>query len=249
MIHITERTKRAEGRGTGEKENYKPWIRCRECNSTGTCVEVSDWKHGRMMQFLSQGEYMQYLILRWNDNVIDIREQYPLDRRETIRIADDLGVQHPSTREGRVIMTTDLLVTFVDDFGKEKYKAYTVKANRSDVFGDISKKTVQRCVEKMQIEKHYWNSKGVEFHIVFKDSMNEVLASNIRLAVQKYVLPERFTERELFCHLVATKEILVDMEDEYLLDHFSDLICFYRKELNRYKSLIDDYDGRLLDLS
>ena len=91
MPRITEEGKLKQNRGTGTGADYIPWIRAREFNSKGTASTFADYKHGREIQVLSQGELYYYYLLRWQDDVVDIREQYPLDFEETIKIADEMG--------------------------------------------------------------------------------------------------------------------------------------------------------------
>ena len=72
------------GEGTGK--DYRPYITTSEFNSQGTTSVIRDWKTDRGVHCLSQGEMLWYYILRWDDENIDIREQYPLDYGETVRI-------------------------------------------------------------------------------------------------------------------------------------------------------------------
>lgn len=66
------------------------------------------------------GEMLWYYILRWDDENIDIREQYPLDYAKTVEIAESFGLRIPQH-----IMTTDFLVTKADG----RSVAYSVKTN------------------------------------------------------------------------------------------------------------------------
>lgn len=234
MIHVSEKTKRKEKRGEGELENYKPWIECRECNSMGTCVLYPDWKHGRTMHFLSQGEFWAYLILRWQDNVSDIREQFPLDKTATLKIAQAKGIIHPRNVDGNVTMTTDLLVTFLDKKGHPYLKAYSVKNKRTDVFGEFSEHDVMRTVEKQRIEMSYWHLHNIPFENVFKDEMNHVLVSNIELVMQRYNLPRQFTISDLFRFLVARKYISIDMRTSYIQDNMPKFISEHRDAINLF---------------
>ena len=92
------------------------------------------------MKFLSQGEVMTYLILRWQDNVETIYEQYALDLNETLKIANMLGYKHPHNNSTR--MTTDLLVVYTNG----SRLALSVKGSYDSVFGD--KKASHRAIEK-----------------------------------------------------------------------------------------------------
>ena len=231
MIHISENTKKQEKRGTGEGKFYKPWIKSREINSKGTSVLMPDWKTHRVMHFLSRGEYMAYLILRWNDRVTDIREQYPLDKKITIKIARQKGIRHPATQDGYITMTTDLLVTYLDEDGTKKLKAYSVKSTREEVFGDVNDPAVMRTLEKTAIEMAYWNYHQVEFGILFKDELNQVLCGNIEFAIQRYDLQPWFTASDIFRHLIARKEIMPDMENFYIRDYMPQMLEEYNEEI------------------
>lgn len=54
-------------------------------------------------------------MLEITDDVIDIREQYPLlPLKDTLEIANELGIEqpkHPQTKEP-IVMTTDFLITY-----------------------------------------------------------------------------------------------------------------------------------------
>jgi len=68
-------------------------------------------------EFLSDLERNYFYYLDFSDNVVDIREQFPiLPIEETILIAEELGVEHPKnpkTKEFEAI-TTDFLITTKD---------------------------------------------------------------------------------------------------------------------------------------
>lgn len=128
----------ARKKGTGIGKNYIPYISTAKLNSLGTTSVIKDWKTGRGVHCLSQGEAYWYYILRWDDNNIDIREQYPLEQSETTKIAMEHGFR--PAQNGTIMMTTDFLVTKADG----TFHAYSVKADR-----DLSERTLQLlCVEK-----------------------------------------------------------------------------------------------------
>ena len=82
-------------------------------------------------------------MLRWDDNILDIREQYPLDLELTNEICDDRCCKHPGGRN--CYMTTDFYVIYKD--GSEK--AFSVKTSRN-----LLKK--RRTKEKLDIERCYF---------------------------------------------------------------------------------------------
>ena len=157
---------------------------------------IKDWKTGRGVHCLSQGEMLWYYILRWDDENIDIREQYPLDYIKTCKIAERFGFKNPQH-----IMTTDFLVTKADG----KSVAYSVKTN-----SDLKK----RQLELLCIEKYYWISRGVDYQLLLKTDANRTLAGNVRLVTEFYDADRVFDEISAIKHKIAIKEYPVDMESE-----------------------------------
>lgn len=196
---ISEDGKVKEGRGLGTGASYKPWIKIRELNSSGTASSFPDWKHGRMVELLSQAELWAYLKIRWNDSVTDIREQYPIDLTATNSIARRLGFRPAGN--GQTHMTTDLLVS-IDDGGT---MAVSVKAERKGLAED------RRRMELLAIEYEYWKACGVPWQIMFKEDLNPVEIRNIRDAVSCYDIRKVTDEYSFIRHLIARKIITVDM--------------------------------------
>lgn len=200
---VSEKTKQNQRRGKGEGASYKPYIKTREVPSTGTGRILKDKITGRQMHLLSQAEVYAYYLLRWDDSVIDIREQYPLDLEDTLKIADHLGYKHPHDR--KTSMTTDFLVTYREEDGTKTYKAYSVKASRENLQND-------RTVEIQRIEMAYWNLKGIPFEIVFKEDMNRMKVGNIEAVMDYWDAKNVKTDIDMIKYLIAHKKIIVDME-------------------------------------
>lgn len=198
---LSDHTKELRKMGQGEGANYKPYITTSEFNSLGTTSVIRDWKTGRDVHCMSQGEMLLYYILRWDDENIDIREQFPLDYDETVKIAERMGVPAPKN-----IMTTDMLVTREDG----SYIAYSMKA---------SKNMPKRQLELLCIEKQYWLNHGAHYRLVFKTDLNPTLASNIRLVTEYYVADRVFDACSAIKHKIAVKEYKFDMEHEILSNH------------------------------
>lgn len=200
---VSEKTKQNQRRGKGEGASYKPYIKTREVPSVGTGRILKDKITGRQMHLLSQAEVYAYYLLRWDDSVIDIREQYPLDLEDTLKIADHLGYKHPHDR--KTSMTTDFLVTYREEDGTKTYKAYSVKASRENLQND-------RTVEIQRIEMAYWNLKGIPFEIVFKEDMNRIKVGNIEAVLDYWEATNVKTDIDMIKYLIAHKKIIVDME-------------------------------------
>lgn len=205
---VSEKTKLKQHRSE-EGENYQSWDKVTEFSgNVGTPDVFTDWKSGRTMNFLSQGEFMTYLILRWQDNVETIYEQYALDLNETLKIANMLGYKHPHNNSTR--MTTDLLVVYTNG----SRLALSVKGSYDSVFGD--KKASHRAIEKQTIEYIYWKQHGVPWKIIFKDrDINVTYAKNIERAVGFYNPMNVKNKTTYFMYLLAHKKIEIDMTKHY----------------------------------
>lgn len=203
MTKISGKGKHREGRGTGGCADYKPWIKVREVNSLGTATSVIDYKTGRNVELLSQGEVYWWYYLRWQDDVEDIQEQFPLDLATTVAIADSLGYAHPKDNSHE--MTTDLLVTKING----KREAYSVKVNPKALDNP-------RTLEKLMIEKMYWESQGVPFHMAFKNKLNKTLIQNLIDVLECYDPSAVSDPIGAIRYKIAHKEIIVDMESSPL---------------------------------
>ena len=219
MKRITEKGKQREGRGQGRGAGYKPYIQGREFNSQGTCSTPVDWKTGRTVELLSQAEKAVWYVLRWDDQVEDILEQYPLDLDKTVALADKYEIRHPKDRSTR--MTTDFLVIFKNG----SRTAVSVKSSEADL-----KK--ERTIEKLYLEKKYWEEEGAGFSLVFKSNVNMIAVNNIRLVTEFYNADAVFDESSALKHLIARKIIPVDMENEPL--NFRKLLAKYKEEVRKW---------------
>jgi len=159
-----------EGRGKGEGQSYKPWIEVLEVSSIGRSRRVAGIKTGREHQLLSDVEWGVFLLLEWARNVVDIREQYPLDRELTLEIASMLRIRHPVYPGTKVpvVMTVDFLTTEERD-GTRSLAAYNAKttAEAENV----------RSLEKLEIQRYYFQESGIPHHLVLS---SEIPAKPVR---------------------------------------------------------------------
>lgn len=142
-----------EGRGSGHGSTYVPWLKIHDFSSRGRVHRCMSAKSGREVHLMSDGESDLFLQLDACPIVTDIREQFPLNRFDTIHIAEELGVRHPAADGVDVVMTTDFLVSFRGG----KSKAIAVKTEP-----DLGKK---RTREKLDIERTYWERKGIPWQL------------------------------------------------------------------------------------
>jgi len=159
------------GRGQGEGAEYTPWLYVTDVPSRGTSVVITGWD-GREHHLLSHGERNYFFCLEWADSVIDIREQFPLLPLEsTERIAACLRVRHPHVKRESVLMTTDFMLT-VQNGPDLQYIARTFKRH-----ADLSSK---RTLEKLEIERRYYEERGIDWAIVTDHDLSEAVWRNVR---------------------------------------------------------------------
>ena len=199
-------TKLKEKRCTQLGAGWIPWIKVNEFSSLGTRSLLVDWKTGRQVHCLSLGERAAYLILRWNDEVKDINEQVVLDRNRTDRIAKELGFRQVNYNDS--YMTTDFRVFYTDD----DVKALSFKNAPIDKDNPRNR----RLLERLEIERVYWVSQGIPWDQIYGTELNYTLASNIDLVTRYYDRRFVFDEASELKHLIATKQVVVDMESEIL---------------------------------
>lgn len=162
-----------EGRGQGEGAEYIPWIKVGEFSSKGRGHRIKDPKTGREHHFFSdlEADFFWYLI--WNDKIVDIREQYPLlPVADAEAIAQELGYEYPREpgEDTRHVMTTDFLIT-VDSQTGTHIAARHVKYEK-----DLAK---SRNIEKFEIERLFWENRGIELKAVTERSFDRRVAKNI----------------------------------------------------------------------
>lgn len=170
----------AKGYGAGEGENYLPWLRIQDVPSRGRSRKIQGTKVNRIHHLLSDFEFWYLLLLEFSEEVVDIREQFPLfPTPEAQQIAASLGIIYPRYPSTAVpfVMTTDFVVTLVDETGRRRMAARTLKYE--DEFA--SAKELQRRLEKFELEKAIWASKGeMDWKIVTPDMIGQIAISNLQ---------------------------------------------------------------------
>lgn len=178
----------AEGRGA----DYRPFLQTHRVPSKGLSTRIKGWKTNRTHHLLSKLELFYFYNLEWFSSVVDIREQYPLHLEHTIDIANELKIHHPGYTKGvTYTMTTDFLVTVKKDMGFGEL-ARTVKYSH-----ELSK---PRVMEKFEIERIYWNSRGIDWGIVTEKEIDSILAQNVEWihSYQNIKLCSPLTEEIIF---------------------------------------------------
>lgn len=173
----------AEGRGKGEGKDYLPWIRTEEISSLGTSRKVFGLKTHREHHLLSDVEFDLFLLLEWAADVVDIREQFPLDREITVELAKMLGIQHPTYPGTKIpaVLTADFLVTRTTGNSK------TLQAFNAKTASELE--STSRSLEKLEIQRTYFSSMGFQHHIVLDSELPKAACRNIEWIRQSHERP------------------------------------------------------------
>lgn len=162
-----------EGRGQGLGKDYRPWLTIQDVSSLGRSSRIHSRKTDREHHLLSDIETALFLLLDWSNSVIDIREQFPLDRDMTRRIAADMGVRHPVDTQSQtdIVMTTDFVVSV------RTGDTVTLVARSVKPASELDK---GRTLEKQEIERRYWQIKGVDWGLVTNLDLPAQRIKNLR---------------------------------------------------------------------
>lgn len=168
---LIERRK-IEGYGAGEGATYKPWIGVTDFSSLGRVHRVPSPKVGRSVHLFSDVESNVFHLLEWTDDIIDIREQFPLQRQLTIEIAAALEIHHPCYPKTHIpsVMTVDFMVTRLRD-GITYSEAFDCK--RTEDAED------PRVIEKLEIVRTYFSGMDVPYRLVFHSKIPMQKVKNV----------------------------------------------------------------------
>ena len=142
-----------------------------------------------------------FYLLEWSDAVLDIREQFPLNREDTLSIAGNKGIKHsidPKTNVP-IVMTTDFVITVSASAGKVQI-ARTIKPSN-----ELENK---RTIDKFEIERAYWESRGVSWGIVTEKEMPMTVIENIEWLHSSYYDIEHMSIASLEKYIQLMKPFL-----------------------------------------
>lgn len=184
------------GRGQGTGKDYKPFIQAHDNKvaSNGWLTRHLGWKTNRVHHTLSNYERMYLFFLEWVDEVVDIREQFPLLPMErTQEISKQLGIKHANVDGIPVVMTTDFVITVTTPKGVIDI-VRTVKP---------SSKLTKRTLELFEVERRFFIEQGISWGIILGNNLPKVLISNIEWLHEGRYLDTRLGVDEELVDLVG----------------------------------------------
>lgn len=160
-----------DNRGSGEYEEYKPFLKTQDFSSQGISHRVKGNLINRMYEFFSSTQYNAFLLIEdialdKKSPIVDIREHYPLWDLHDLDIIDDtfknIKISDKKSKLDYVFTTTFLLTLANHPTG---YEAVSVK-----YVSDLSKKTV---IDRLELERRYWEAKNIKWSIITNEEINK----------------------------------------------------------------------------
>jgi len=167
-----------QGYGQGEGLAYKPFFYIRDIPSDGRSTALEGLKIPRTHHYFSDVEYHYHLLAEYSEIVLEIREQFALlPCEETRLVAEKLGIDHPiySATGAQRVLTSDLVLSVKR--GNEIVLVVLCCKVASDV--DPSNPEAARTLEKVLLEKVYWEARNAEWRLVTDKMLPENKVHNL----------------------------------------------------------------------
>lgn len=169
-----------KGVGCGERESYRPWLKIRSVPSKGTSRIVPGVRIARGHHCLSNSEYMFLVLMEFNQDITDIREQFPLiDYDETYSIALQKNIR-PALYVGTdvpFVFTADFMLSFARLGEEPSLVAISLKYKQEITSASVTQR--KRLFEKQEIEKEYWARRGVKSKLCFYEDLPHTKIKNL----------------------------------------------------------------------
>lgn len=179
---------------------YVPFLNVRSVPTRGKASRTMGYITSREHHVLSKLEAAVLCHFNWSDEIVDIKEQYPLLPMEALQnIATEAGIDYPSFAGEPIIMTTDFLIT-VKRKGKIIKCARTVKPS-TDLSND---KINERLLAKFEIEKRFFKSKNIDWAIITEKDFSVVFVNNMEIVhSNKIINHQTVLEKQHNCAMYA----------------------------------------------
>jgi len=194
----------ANGFGSGAGAGYVPWLHVQDVPSMGRSHKIQGVKIDRIHHLLSDLERAYLLVCEFSEEVVDIREQFPLLPVEsTLAIAKAIGVRYPRYKTTAIplVMTTDFLLTVKQPNGDFESVARTIKYQQ-----DLDGKDSVRTLEKLEIERRFWMSQDVDWIIVTEEFFTPDLIKNLGILRRYAQLPRALMDSSLHSQFIEALE-------------------------------------------
>lgn len=182
-----------EGRGSGDLDNYKPWLTVQDFPSMGRATRIRGSKTWRIHHLFTDSQLKYFYLLEFENSVCDIKEHFPILDYQTIKDKDGLNFKLFTDKESKCpyVLCTTFLITIMNNDGKKKIIARGIKGA-----SELAKRTT---LDKLEIERRFWNEREADFRLVTNKDIPVQRARNI-----EWLHPALFDEQ---FHTYSTSEL------------------------------------------
>lgn len=179
---ITSRVLR--GLGEGEGDSYVPWLNRRSVPSHGRSAHIPLFGRGRNHCTLSGHERRVVLLLAWDEEVLDIQEQFPLlPVSRTQLLAAERGIRHPMKDGHPLERTLDFRVRHA----RLQWLALSFKPEEKVSGGkEDSARAVKNKQDLLELERAFAEEMGWPWALVTEDDVPTVRARNLDVLRERW---------------------------------------------------------------
>jgi 3-deoxy-D-manno-octulosonate 8-phosphate phosphatase KdsC-like HAD superfamily phosphatase len=211
-----------EGRGQGCGSAYKSWYGSADIDDTTTFLHMGgSWINNRTHFIVNELGMLYFFATMWDENILDVRENYPLDLTVTLSISSRLKIVHERCKKNKIpiVMTSSFLLTELKDG--------IVTLHAVDILYAANASVYKRTVNLFRVKKEYWEEQGIKHSIITPNDLNLVLSRNLEL-LHIHKEPNRYQVKTEIC------------------DHLLDQLHLYKENIlsikeNRVGANMDDF--------
>jgi hypothetical protein len=212
-------------------ENYKSGATVHSVSSRGQMRRIKSRTTGRVVHLLSKLEYIVFILLDLDPRVIDIEDQYKHDLQNSLRLAFELGINHPPQKDvEKKPLTTDFVVTVA---GAEQQKFAVYVKYVKDLKG-------WRTIEKLQLEQMSLARQGIPLYVVTEEEVDR--KTHLTLEWITGASLDGCDVDELYSHVRAIEQAFLNNPESRISES---LVVLDRENglpggtyLNRFKQLV-----------
>lgn len=144
-------------------------------SSKGRATRIYSYKTNKIHHLQSDNQLRVFLSLEWDDKVKNIKENVMLDDLEaTLYNVENLRLDKFRDKETGELydLHTNFLIKKTTKDKAEETIALSVKS-----ISELQRVTV---IEKMEIERRYWEIKGIKFYVITDNEINKQFVENIK---------------------------------------------------------------------
>lgn len=176
-------------------------------SSKGRATRIKSIKNNEIYHLQSDNQLRLFLLLEWTDVVTDITVNHELNNLKlNLENIENLRLDKFIDKEiGKLYkLHTNFLIT-MNKQNLDEQVAISVKS-----VTELERKVV---IEKLEIERRYWNNKGIKFYIITDKELDKTVVDNImwvrETLFDKEINNKEKLSNELYCLLEQNRHLAI----------------------------------------